>query len=64
MVIGGRPFYGKDIQLLGDRIKNSAYRTGKGALEHCDISYQYVERLLEGNALLDNIAKKIRMNNV
>lgn len=49
MVLGGRPFYGNDIQSLGVRVKNGEYVNGRGVMEEIDVRDQYVDRLLEGN---------------
>ena len=55
MVLGGRPFFGKDIQSLGVRVENGEYVNGRGVMEEIDIRDQYVDRLLEGNQLQGKI---------
>ena len=53
MVFRGRPFFGADIQKLGELAANGAFASGKGEVTTRDILGEYVERLLEGLAGCD-----------
>ncbi|KUO54917.1 MAG: phosphomannomutase [Sphingomonadales bacterium BRH_c3] len=48
MVFQGRPFFGADIQRLGEVSAQGAWTNGAGATETKDILEEYVGRLLEG----------------
>lgn len=50
MVFLGRPFFGADIQKLGELAANGAFASGIGSVTTCDILGEYVERLLQGLA--------------
>jgi phosphomannomutase len=47
MVAGKSPFWGKDIQELGQRAAAGQWREGAGAVENDDILDRYVTRLVE-----------------
>ncbi|QIG54366.1 phosphomannomutase/phosphoglucomutase [Altererythrobacter sp. BO-6] len=53
MVFQGRPFFGADIQRLGEIAQRGAWAHGAGIVERADILDQYVERLLQGLAGID-----------
>ncbi|MGQ7830116.1 phosphoglucomutase/phosphomannomutase PgmG [Altererythrobacter sp. Z27] len=53
MVFQGRPFFGADIQLLGDLAARGAWANGTGSIEVHEILDDYVERLLQGLAGID-----------
>ena len=53
MVFQGRPFFGADIQLLGDLAARGAWGNGNGSVEEHEILDEYVERLLQGLAGID-----------
>ncbi|HSM53168.1 MAG TPA: phosphomannomutase/phosphoglucomutase [Erythrobacter sp.] len=53
MVFQGRPFFGADIQLLGDLAARGAWANGTGSVEEHEILDEYVERLLQGLAGID-----------
>jgi phosphomannomutase len=53
MVFRGRPFFGADIQKLGELAAHGAFAIGKGEVTTRDILGEYVERLLEGLAGCD-----------
>ena len=53
MIFQGRPFFGADIQLLGDLAARGAWANGTGSVEEHEILDDYVERLLEGLAGID-----------
>lgn len=48
MVFQGRPFFGADIQKLGDISAEGAWIHGTGSVEAHDILDEYVNRMLEG----------------
>lgn len=50
MVFQGRPFFGADIQRLGEIAQRGAWAHGAGSVERADILDQYVDRLLQGLA--------------
>jgi phosphomannomutase len=50
MVFRGRPFFGADIQKLGRVAAEGAFASGSGTITTRDLLGQYVERLLEGLA--------------
>ena len=50
MVFRGRPFFGADIQKLGELAADGAFANGTGSVTTRDIMREYVERLLEGLA--------------
>jgi phosphomannomutase len=56
MVFQGRPFFGADIQRLGDLAAAGDFATGAGSVTTRDILVEYVERLLEGLAGVDQAA--------
>jgi phosphomannomutase len=56
MVFQGRPFFGADIQQLGELAAAGAWLSGVGAVSSRDILSEYVERLLEGLAGIDPAA--------
>ncbi len=47
MMIGTRPFFGKDIQALGRLAAEGAYAEGSGSVETVDLLDSYVERMLK-----------------
>ena len=53
MVFQGRPFFGADIQRLGEIAQRGAWAHGAGSVERADILDQYVDRLLQGLAGID-----------
>ncbi len=53
MVFQGRPFFGADIQKLGELAARGAFVDGAGRVTSRDIMGEYVERLLEGLAGID-----------
>ena len=48
MVFQGRPFFGADIQRLGEMAAAGDWADGTGTVEECDVLPAYVERLLTG----------------
>lgn len=56
MVFRGRPFFGADIQKLGELAANGAFACGTGTVTTRDILSEYVERLLEGLVGIDTEA--------
>ncbi|HEX5644753.1 MAG TPA: phosphomannomutase/phosphoglucomutase, partial [Erythrobacter sp.] len=48
LVFQGRPFFGADIQRLGELAAHGGWAHGAGSVERRDVLDQYVERLLEG----------------
>ena len=48
MVFQGRPFFGADIQRLGEVSAAGAWLDGAGSVESKDILDEYVERMLQG----------------
>ena len=56
MVFRGRPFFGADIQKLGELAADGAFATGAGEVFTRDILGEYVERLLKGLAGIDTEA--------
>ncbi len=50
MVFLGRPFFGADIQKLGELAARGAFLCGNGGITTRDILGEYVERLLQGLA--------------
>ncbi len=48
MVFMGRPFFGADIQKLGQMAADGDWYSGAGSFEHKDILEEYVQRLLVG----------------
>ena len=53
MVFQGRPFFGQDIQRLGEIAAAAAWPDGNGTAEQRDIQADYVDRLLQGLAGID-----------
>ena len=53
MVFQGRPFFGADIQKLGELAARGAFVDGAGRVTSRDVMGEYVERLLEGLAGID-----------
>ncbi len=47
MMIGTRPFFGKDIQALGRLAAEGAYAEGSGSVETIDLLGSYVDRMLK-----------------
>jgi phosphomannomutase len=47
MVIGGRPFFGSDIQKLGSMAADGDWLEGTGTSQHLDILDQYVARVAQ-----------------
>ncbi|WP_299195384.1 phosphoglucomutase/phosphomannomutase PgmG [uncultured Erythrobacter sp.] len=56
MVFQGRPFFGADIQLLGQIGATGDWEDGAGSTASLDILGEYVERMLEGLAGIDSAA--------
>ncbi|MDY7097338.1 MAG: phosphomannomutase/phosphoglucomutase [Pseudomonadota bacterium] len=56
MVFEGRPFFGADIQKLGQVAAAGDWLDGVGAISESDILGEYVERLLEGLVGVDESA--------
>ncbi len=50
MVFQGRPFFGADIQRIGEMAAAGDWESGEGAAESIDIVDAYVDRLVEGFA--------------
>ncbi len=48
MVLQGRPFFGADIQLLGEMAAAGDWDDGTGSVESMDVLDEYIERLLTG----------------
>ncbi len=53
MVFMGRPFFGADIQQLGELAADGAFASGTGSVSTRDIMGEYIERLLQGLAGCD-----------
>jgi len=53
IVIQGRPFFGADIQALGELAAEGAWLDGSGTVETREVMDAYIERLLEGLAGID-----------
>jgi phosphomannomutase len=53
MVFMGRPFFGADIQKLGELAADGAFTSGTGSVSSRDVMGEYVERLLEGLTGID-----------
>jgi phosphomannomutase len=53
MVFQGRPFFGADIQKLGDLAANGAWSEGTGTHQQREVLHAYVARMLEGLAGID-----------
>ncbi|MEM7666921.1 MAG: phosphomannomutase/phosphoglucomutase [Pseudomonadota bacterium] len=53
MVFQGRPFFGADIQKLGELAAAGSWVDGAGAVSERDILGEYVERMLKGLAGID-----------
>lgn len=53
IVLGGRPFFGADIQKLGKLAADGAFANGTGQITTRDIMGEYVERLLQGLTGID-----------
>ena len=56
MVFEGRPFFGADIQRLGEVAAAGEWCDGIGAVSSRDIMSEYVERMLEGLTGIDTAA--------
>jgi phosphomannomutase len=56
MVFEGRPFFGADIQRLGQLAAAGDFASGAGKVTTRDIMDEYVDRLLEGLAGIDSAA--------
>jgi phosphomannomutase len=56
MVFLGRPFFGADIQKLGQLAASGAFASGAGNIITRDVMGEYIERLLEGLAGIDPAA--------
>ncbi|MFN3990415.1 MAG: phosphoglucomutase/phosphomannomutase PgmG [Erythrobacter sp.] len=56
MVFQGRPFFGADIQKLGELAAAGDFASGSGSVTARDILGEYVERLLQGLAGVDTAA--------
>jgi len=56
MVFQGRPFFGADIQKLGEIASAGDWLDGAGVVSERDILGDYVERMLEGLAGIDSSA--------
>ncbi|MEP5190105.1 MAG: phosphomannomutase/phosphoglucomutase, partial [Marinomonas sp.] len=54
MVFQGRPFFGADIQNLGQLAAAGAWSEGAGSVSSRDILSEYVERMLEGLVGIDS----------
>ena len=54
MVFQGRPFFGADIQKLGELAAAGAWSEGAGSVSSRDILSEYVERMLEGLVGIDS----------
>src|SRR3546814_8762930 len=50
MVFQGRPFFGADIQRIGEIAAAGDWESGEGTAESIDIVDAYVDRLVEGFA--------------
>jgi len=53
MVFQGRPFFGADIQKLGQVAEEGVWSSGSGEVSERDVMGEYVERLLEGLSGID-----------
>jgi len=47
MILNKKPFFGQDIQKLGERCRNGVYTIGKGVVSDHPMMEKYVARLLE-----------------
>lgn len=56
MVFQGRPFFGADIQQLGELAARGDFASGIGSISTHDIMGEYIERLLEGLVGVDTAA--------
>ncbi len=56
MVFQGRPFFGSDIQKLGEISAAGQWADGAGAVSNADIMEEYVTRMLEGLNGIDTAA--------
>ncbi|MEM6266562.1 MAG: phosphomannomutase/phosphoglucomutase [Pseudomonadota bacterium] len=56
MVFEGRPFFGADIQRLGELAAAGEWTDGSGSVSERSILSEYVERMLEGLAGIDKAA--------
>ncbi|TNE59223.1 MAG: phosphomannomutase/phosphoglucomutase [Sphingomonadales bacterium] len=56
MVFQGRPFFGADIQELGQVSAKGAWANGAGSVERREILDEYIRRMLEGLAGIDPAA--------
>ena len=56
MVFQGRPFFGVDIQRLGEVSAAGAWLDGAGSVETKDILDEYIERMLQGLTGIDSAA--------
>jgi len=54
MVFRGRPFFGKDIQLLGKMAADGDWSSGSGTSTRREILHEYVDRLVQGLAGIDH----------
>ncbi|MGI8942906.1 MAG: phosphoglucomutase/phosphomannomutase PgmG [Qipengyuania sp.] len=54
MVFQGRPFFGSDIQTLGQRAAQGEWLDGVGEVENRDLMDEYIERLLMGLEGIDS----------
>ena len=57
MVFQGRPFFGADIQKLGEMAATGDWDAGAGSVESREILGEYVERLLMGLGDVDRAAE-------
>ena len=57
MVFQGRPFFGADIQELGRLAAEGAWLDGKGGHEQREVLSDYVARLVDGLAGIDQIGR-------
>ena len=53
MVFMGRPFFGDDIQELGRLAKTGDWLDGDGTFEFREVLGEYIDRLVEGLAMID-----------
>ncbi len=54
MVVQGRPFFGADIQLIGQMAAEGRWSDGAGAVSSHEIQSEYVARMLDGLAGIDS----------
>ena len=47
LVLAGKPFYGEDIQKLGERVEIGDFKEGSGEIKLRDLQASYVQRLLQ-----------------